>query len=107
MEQRSGTTPGNDLIYGVLCYLGVLWIIPLFTNKKNEFFRLHLGQGLVVLILEVLLGILGRLPLLRYISWWFWFLPGLISVVAIVKMLTGDSMYHIPVVYDISRSFKF
>lgn len=106
MEQQSSTTPNNDLIYGVFCYLGILWVVSLLTNKKNEFFRLHLGQGLVVLILEVVLVVLGWLPLVRYIASWFWFLPGLISALAIFKMLTGDSMYHIPVVYDLSRSFK-
>jgi uncharacterized membrane protein len=107
MEQQSNTTPNNDLIYGILCYLGILWVVSLLTNKKNEFFRLHLGQGLVVLILEVVLVVLGWLPLVHYIAGWFWFLPGLISALAIVKMLTGDSMYHIPVVYDLSKSFRF
>jgi uncharacterized membrane protein len=107
MEQQSSTTPNNELIYGILCYLGILWIVSLLANKKNEFFRLHLGQGLVVLILEVVLVVLSRLPLIRYIAGWFWFLPGLISALAIIKMLTGDSMYHVPVVYDLGRSFKF
>jgi hypothetical protein len=41
------------------------------------------------------------------VAGWFWFLPGLISVLAIIMMLTGDTMYHVPVVYDISTSFKF
>jgi uncharacterized membrane protein len=107
MEQQSGTTPGNDLIYGILCYLGILWIISLLMNKKNEFFRLHLGQGLVVLLLEVVLAVLGWLPLLHYIASWLWFLPGLISAIAIIKLLTSDGMYHMPVVYDLSKSFKF
>lgn len=107
MEQQSNGTVNNDLVFGVLCYLGILWIIPLLSNKKNEFFRLHLAQGLVVLILEVILAVLGRLPLIRFVANWFWFLPGLISVLAIIKMLTGDAMYHVPVVYDISTSFKF
>ncbi len=107
MEQKANGSANGDLIYGILCYLGVLWIISLLVNKKNEFFRLHLAQGLVVLILEVVLAVLGRIPLIRFVAGWFWFLPGLISVLAIIKMLTGDTMYHVPVVYDISTSFKF
>ena len=107
VEQQTNSTVNNDLVFGILCYLGILWIIPLLANKKNEFFRLHLAQGLVVLILELILAVLGRVPLIRYVAGWFWFLPGLISVLAIIKMLTGDTMYHLPVVYDISRSFKF
>lgn len=107
MEQKTSRTNNSDLIFGILCYLGILWIIPLLANKKNEFFRLHLAQGLVVLILEVILWILGRVPLIRFVAGWFWFLPGLISVLAIIMMLTGDTMYHVPVVYDISTSFKF
>ena len=107
MEQQTNGTVNNDLIYGILCYLGFLWIIPLLVNKKNEFFRLHLAQGLVVLILEVILAVLGRITLIRFVASWFWFLPGLICALAIIKMLTGDTMYHVPVVYDISTSFKF
>jgi uncharacterized membrane protein len=107
VEQQTNATVNNDLVFGILCYLGILWIIPLLANKKNEFFRLHLAQGLVVLALEVILVVLGRIPLIRFVAGWFWFLPGLISVLAIIKMLTGDTMYHLPVVYDISRSFKF
>jgi uncharacterized membrane protein len=107
VEQKANGNVNGDLIYGILCYLGILWFIPLLVNKKNEFFRLHLAQGLVVLILEVILGILGRVPVIGLLADWFWFLPGLISLLAIIKMLTGDTMYHVPVVYDISTSFKF
>jgi uncharacterized membrane protein len=107
VEQQTNSTVNNDLVFGVLCYLGIFWLIPLLANKKNEFFRLHLAQGLVVLILELILAVLGRIPLIRYVADWFWFLPGLISAFAIIKMLTGDTMYHLPVVYDMSRSFKF
>jgi len=107
VEQQTNGTVNNDLVFGILCYLGILWIVPLLANKKNEFFRLHLAQGLVVLVLEVILAVLGRIPLIRFVAGWFWFLPGLISALAIIMMLTGDTMYHVPVVYDISRSFKF
>lgn len=105
MEQQTNETVNNDLVFGILCYLGILWIIPLLANEKNEFFRLHLAQGLVVLILEVILS--GSIPLIRVEASWFWFLPGLISALAIIKMLTGDTMYHVPGVYDVSRSFRF
>jgi len=107
VDQHTNGTVNNDLVFGILCYLGILWIIPLLANKKNEFFRLHLAQGLVVLALEVILTVLGRIPLIRFAAGWFWFLLGLISALAVIKMLTGDTMYHLPVVYDISRSFKF
>jgi uncharacterized membrane protein len=107
VEQQTNETVNNDLLFGILCYLGILWIIPLLANKKNAFFRLHLGQGLVVLAMEVILAILGRIPLIRFVAGWFWFVPGLISALAIIKILTGDTMYHVPVVYDISTGFKF
>lgn len=107
MEQQMNTDANDDLVFGILCYLGILWIVPLLANKKNEFFRLHLSQGLVVLILEGILAVLGRVSLIRFVAGWFWFLPGLISAFAIIKMLTGDKMYHLPVIYDLSRSFKF
>lgn len=66
---------------GILAYLGILVLIPVFAAKESRFARFHANQGLILFILEVCLGVL---------SWFFeaiflnvfhiWSLYGLLNV---------------------------
>ena len=57
----------NDKVFGVLSYIGFLWIVPLIAGK-TEFTKFHANQGLVLFIIEVaagiVSGILGIIPFL-------------------------------------------
>jgi len=46
----------NDKVYGVLSYIGILWLVGLLAGK-TEFARFHANQGLVLFIAEIILGI--------------------------------------------------
>ncbi len=46
----------NDKVYGVLSYIGILWLVGLLAGK-TEFARFHANQGLVLFIAEAVLGI--------------------------------------------------
>ena len=48
----------NDKIYGVLAYIGILWLVGLLAGK-TEFAKFHANQGLVLFIAEIVLGIVG------------------------------------------------
>ena len=37
-----------------LCYLWILWVIPFFAARKSPFVRYHLGQGLMLLLMDCL-----------------------------------------------------
>lgn len=43
----------------VLAYIGILVIVPLIIGKDSPFARFHSNQGLVLLILEIICGIIG------------------------------------------------
>ncbi len=45
----------NDKLYGILAYLGLLVLVPILAGK-TEFSRYHANQGLVLLILDIILG---------------------------------------------------
>lgn len=45
----------NDKLFGILSYLGFLVLIPICVGK-TDFTRYHANQGLVLLILDVILG---------------------------------------------------
>ena len=70
----------NDKVYGILSYIGILFLVPLLAGK-TQFARFHANQGIVLFIADVILGILigittGVLSLLGVIGW---ILGGIIS----------------------------
>ncbi|HWR18721.1 MAG TPA: zinc ribbon domain-containing protein [Clostridia bacterium] len=58
---------------GILAYLGILVLVPLFAAPNSPFARYHANQGLVLAIAEIAYGILvGILTTLFWsISWTF------------------------------------
>ena len=50
----------NDKVYGVLAYIGILFLVPLLAGK-SEFSRYHANQGLVLFIADIILGIVGAI----------------------------------------------
>ena len=43
----------------LLAYLGILpWLVPMFLVKQSRFAKFHANQGLVLIILNVILGII-------------------------------------------------
>lgn len=79
MTETSNAQSSNTLM-AVLCYFGILVLIPLLTDaKKDSFVNFHIKQGLVLLIAYVAFWFLFPLPLIGWIA----------SVVLFILFLTG------------------
>ena len=52
---------------GILAYIGPLVLVPIFAAKDSKFARFHANQGLVLLIANAALSILGAI--LGLITW--------------------------------------
>ena len=54
-------TNGNSTarVITILDYLGILCLLGLFIEKDNEDVKFHTNQGLILFILEVLVGAVG------------------------------------------------
>lgn len=52
---------GNEKLFAILSYIGILWLIGLLVSpeKEDEKVRFHVGQGIVLAIADVVLGIVG------------------------------------------------
>jgi uncharacterized membrane protein len=83
LEQKSKE---NNVLMGVLCYLGILVLIPLLTDAKNEaFVKFHIKQGIVLLITGVVAGfVAGIIPVIG----WFLLAP-LVSLATLILMIMG------------------
>ena len=44
----------DNKLMAILCYLGILWLIPFLAAKESPFVKYHLNQGLLVLILGII-----------------------------------------------------
>ncbi|MCR5692080.1 MAG: hypothetical protein K6G62_07665 [Eubacterium sp.] len=58
--------------FGILAYLGILFLVPMLGAKESQYARFHANQGFVLFIAEIIAGIavgilsaiLGLIPVL-------------------------------------------
>ena len=86
---------GNKVM-GILAYLGILVLIPIFGAKESKFARFHANQGLVLLIAEIILGvvssILGGIPVIGWIiSTVITIADVALSILGIINVVNGKA----------------
>lgn len=76
-------------VMGILAYLGILVLIPIFAEKKNPFVRYHTNQGLVLFVAEVIFAIAYNIVIwiILMVSWRLYFLSGIIGLLSIVFLV--------------------
>ncbi|NLY09882.1 MAG: zinc-ribbon domain-containing protein [Tissierellia bacterium] len=84
----------NGKLMGVLSYLGILVLIPIFAEKENRFVKFHANQGLVLLIAYAVYYIVYRLisRLLLEVAFGLYLLTrilGLLSIFFLVLAIIG------------------
>jgi uncharacterized membrane protein len=47
----------KNKVFGILAYLGILCLVPLFVARQSPFARYHANQGLVLFLVEIALWI--------------------------------------------------
>jgi len=66
-ETKSGQ---KNVGMAVLCYLGILVLVPLLTDAKNDpFVKFHIKQGLVLLIVDIIASFIFWIPFIGWILW--------------------------------------
>ncbi len=100
----------NNKVMGILAYLGILVLVPIFAAKDSPFARYHANQGLVLAIIEVAYVIVISILIAVFsaISWrlaatmgtvfwllWLAFLPPII--IGIINAAAGN-MKPLPVI---------
>ncbi len=91
---------GEQTVFAILSYLGILVLIPLLVKKDDDFVHFHAKQGLVLLLVWVAVWILGMIPFVGWIFSSFLSVALLIiCLIAIIKVLTGKK-WEIPVLSE-------
>lgn len=58
-DNKNNKASDVSCVYGVLAYLNLLVLIPILAVPDSHFARFHSNQGLILLIAQVVLAILG------------------------------------------------
>ena len=78
----------------ILCYLGILWLIPFLAKKDSPFVKYHLNQGLLVLIIGIAVAIISWIPV---IGWLCAVVVFALAVIGIVNVVNGKAQ-ELPVI---------
>ena len=98
-------------VMGILCYIGILVLIPYFTEKNNKYVLYHVKQGLNLFIWEIIGGI--AVGIIAALLWRLWIITNIIdtvfglailalSLIGIVNVCNGKAK-ELPIV----NKFKF
>ena len=78
----------------ILCYLGILWLIPFLAKKDSPFVKYHLNQGLLVLILGIAVAIISWIPV---VGWLCGVVVFALAIIGIVNVVNGKAQ-ELPVI---------
>ncbi|MBP5208289.1 MAG: zinc ribbon domain-containing protein [Clostridia bacterium] len=81
----------QNKVMGILAYIGILVLVPIFAAKDSKFARFHANQGLVLAIFEVASYLIFSviLSMIPKIGWLFGVIGWIISVGLVVLAVLG------------------
>lgn len=98
-EEQKTPTPSSggqkNVGMAVLCYLGILVLVPLLTDaKKDPFVKFHIKQGLVLLIVDIIASFIIWVP---FVGWILWLGIVVLLIIGIVNAANGQEK-ELPVI---------
>lgn len=66
-------------IYGILSYIGILWLIGLLADKESEFTKFHVNNGIWLSISAVVCGIIPCIGWLAEIAVLVFMIMGIVN----------------------------
>lgn len=84
-EQKTSPEPteDNNMVMGILAYLGILVIIPFLVARDNPFVKYHIQQGLVLAVCWIGLMVLSSM------IWMFYPIISLVQLGLLVLSIIG------------------
>ncbi len=95
------TPPPRDELMLVLCYLGLLALVPYLAARGREDVRFHARQGLALGLVGIGAAALAVVPFVGFFGVLGIALVVVLSVVGIVKAL-GGTRWRMPVAADLA-----
>lgn len=92
-EKKSSTE--NDKLMGILAYVGILVIVPLFAGGNSKFVKYHANQGLVNVLFfaAIFFGLMIiniAVPMLALLTWALYFVPTVFAIMGIMNVINNE-----------------
>ena len=86
MDERDNRDSRNEKMLAAMAYLGILAAVPFFMERKPQFVRYHLGQGVTLFAAEILYGIMYQLlaAMVLMVSWRLFIIVRILGYAAFV-----------------------
>lgn len=99
--------PHKENLWAILCYLGILIIIPFLITKNNSFVKFHIKQGLVLLALSVIAWLLDMFhSSFAFVSILMNIAIFILAIIGIINVVKNREK-ELPWVGEFSKYFKF
>jgi len=95
MPEEKKSNSENDKLMGILAYLGILVIVPLFAGGNSKFVKYHANQGLVNVLFYAaiffgLMIITIAAPILGLLTWVLYFVPTIFAIMGIMNVMNNE-----------------
>lgn len=94
VEKFDPTDFKENKLFGVLAYLGILFLIPLLAKKESPYCQFHAKQGLVLFIA-------GFIAIIPFIGWLLSIVVLVFIVLGIINALSGEKK-KLPLIGDLA-----
>lgn len=113
MDERDNRDSRNEKLLAAMAYLGILVVVPFFMERKTQFVRYHLGQGVTLFAAEILYGIMYQFlaAMVLMVSWRLFIIVRILGyavfvfpvfmVIGIINVVNGQEK-ELPVIGKIS-----
>ena len=87
-----GDSANDDKVIGILSYLGILWVVAyiLYGKKKSDYNIFHLRQGLGLFIIVIANMIIGRIPVIGWLSIFIGLAVLVFAIMGIIGAAKGE-----------------
>ena len=87
----------NNKLMGILSYIGILVLIPIFAAKDDPFVRYHANQGLVNFIVALVAGVLTAIPVVGIVAGLVGIVCFEFAIIGIINVINGK-MQPLPLI---------
>lgn len=97
----------EDKTFAALSYLWILSLVPLLLKRDRDFVQFHARQGFLLFVGEVIITLIGMIPLLGWIvAFVGWIAAVILSVAGIIAAL-GGRYWDMPYLGEYARKLNF
>lgn len=90
----------KNKVFGILAYIGLLFLVPLLAAPESRFAKFHANQGLILFIFSVAINCVWIVPVLGWIVGFFgWIAVVVLAIMGIINAANGK-MEKLPLIGD-------